>query len=239
MVDIVDENINVLYKLLQKQSDGFDTSNQQSQIVQKMISQGSENLLLDLLVNRRILKKEQPAYLDGIIFEALGKSTNQYTINKLNGYFCDGLIDLNSFLKLDYQPLQELLMNQNFKEADKLTQIQLCQLAGLDVNQRKWLYFTDISNVPADDLFTVDMLWRLYSRGKFGFSVQRKIWLSNNCNWEKLWNGIGWKKEGMHCRYPDDFMWTIEAPKGHLPLFNQLRGVQVLSAVFNHIAWTS
>nr|YP_010952330.1 conserved hypothetical plastid protein [Gloiopeltis furcata]WMP13999.1 conserved hypothetical plastid protein [Gloiopeltis furcata] len=141
---------------------------------------------------------------------------------------------------MDYKPLQKLLISKHYRQADRLTQIYLCQLAGLDEDsKRNWLYFTDIQSLPSEDLATIDMLWRLYSRNKFGFSRQRKIWLSNNCNWEKLWSRIGWKNEGVACRYPDEFMWSIDAPQGHLPLFNQLRGVQVLSALFDHTVWNS
>ena len=77
----------------------------------------------------------------------------------------------------------------------------------------------------------------MYSRGKFGFSIQRKIWLTHQCKWNLFWQTIGWTKQDIPCRYPTEFIWTIDAPKGHLPLFNQLRGVQVLSALFNHIVW--
>ena len=239
MADIVDENIKVLYRLLQGRLDDVDALNQQLSIVQKMTDEGSEVLLLDLLINRRIFREEPLAYLDGIIFQSLRYSSNQYIVNKLNSYFSDGLIHLKPSLKIDYQPLQDLLILQDFKQANKLMHTYLCQLAGLDANQRTWLYFTDISVLPVEDLRTLDMLWCVYSHGKFGFSVQRKIWLSNDCNWEKLWYKIGWKNNGIPCRYPDDFIWTLDAPRGHLPLFNQLRGVRVLSALFNHVIWVS
>nr|QJH88206.1 Ycf53 [Pterocladia lucida] len=222
---------------MQLESNDFDSNNRQLELIEQIVKQDSEDLLLDVLIDRCILKKKLPTSLDGIIFEILRKSSNQNTINKLNSYFCDGLVELQSYLKLDFQPLQKLLISQNFKEADALTQVQLCQLAGLDSSDRKWLYFTDIAILPLEDLCTLDILWSIYSRGKFGLSVQRKIWLSNNCDWEKLWNKIGWENNGIPLRYPHDFTWSINAPRGHLPLFNQLRGVRVLSALFNHTMW--
>ncbi|MGB0562323.1 MAG: GUN4 domain-containing protein, partial [Spirulinaceae cyanobacterium] len=32
--------------------------------------------------------------------------------------------------------------------------------------------------------------------------------------------------------------WDLTAPKGHLPLSNQLRGVRTFEAILNHPAWT-
>nr|YP_010502356.1 Ycf53 [Grateloupia turuturu]UXC96769.1 Ycf53 [Grateloupia turuturu] len=200
--------------------------------------EGGQRALLKLLVHRLIEKQTEISYLDGIIFETLRLTEISYIKEELDKFFDEGLIKLDTNLNYDYQPLQKLLISQEFLEADKLTQVLLCKLAGLNENnKRNWLYFTDISLLPPKDLYIIDKLWRIYSRGKFGFSIQRQIWLTNNCNWEKLWKKIGWKNQGTPCRYPNEFIWDTSAPSGHLPLFNQLRGVQVLSALFQHIVW--
>uniref|UniRef100_UPI003002AF03 Ycf53 n=1 Tax=Anunuuluaehu liula TaxID=3049639 RepID=UPI003002AF03 len=197
-----------------------------------------EEALMELLIKRRIIQNLDFSSLDSILFEILYTSTSEKVQQTLQSYFFNGIVELKTSLKIDHQPLQNLLMVQNYKEADRLTQIQLCKLAGLDrYSKRDWLYFTDIPLLPSDDLFTIDLLWRMYSRDKFGFSRQRQIWLTNSSDWEKFWFQIGWTTQGVARRYPDEFMWDINAPQGHLPLFNQLRGVQVLSALFDHIAW--
>ena len=238
MTSIENKNRKILYELMDNQYKNLYSANKNWQIVKKIADEGSEDILVDLLVQKCIINKESPTNLDGIIFEILRSTKKKSIISKLDNYFQDGLIQLSSSLKINYQPLQRLLMLQSFQEADKLTQVCLCQLVGLkEDNKRNWLYFTDVSMLPAEDLYAIDMLWRLYSRGKFGFSIQRKIWQSNNYDWEKLWDQIGWKDKGLPRRYPNDFVWNIEAPEGHLPLFNQLRGVQVLSALFTHSMW--
>lgn len=215
------------------------STNQQLLLVDQIRKEvGGENILLDLLINRCVLKSVEPSYLDSIIFEFLFCSNNKSIQQKLKNYFPNGLINLTFDLIQKYQPLQNLLMTHQYKEADVLTQSQLCSLAGLETKKgRTWLYFTDVSLLPSDDLIVIDKLWCIYSRYKFGFSKQREIWISNNCNWEKFWSKIGWKNKGIVCRYPDGFLWNINAPSGHLPLFNQLRGVQVLTALFNHPVW--
>nr|YP_010986273.1 hypothetical protein UYL67_pgp147 [Pachymeniopsis lanceolata]WOL37191.1 hypothetical protein [Pachymeniopsis lanceolata] len=216
------------------------STKEQIQITKEIVKEGKvgQQALLKLLIYRRIEQKIKISYLDGIIFEAL-QSTNILSIKEqLDKFFDQGLIILGTDLKYNYQPLQQLLISQKFQEADRLTQAMLCKLAGLNENnKRNWLYFTDISLIPCKDLYTIDILWKIYSQGKFGFSIQRQIWLANNCDWEKLWHKIGWKNKETPCRYPNEFIWNISAPNGHLPLFNQLRGVQVLSALFQHIVW--
>nr|UAD87731.1 hypothetical protein [Gracilaria textorii] len=218
----------------------FDRT-QQVKIIEQIMQSGKvgQEALLNLLVNRCIIQKQNVEILDGLIFEFLYFYSIDDIKTRLSSYFSFGLIDLKSSLQLNYQPLQDLLINHSFQQADKLTQSYLCSLANLGRKcSRNWLYFTDVFSLPPEDLYILDKLWRVYSRNKFGFSIQRKIWLSINCNWEKLWVYIGWKKNGIPLRYPGEFIWNIDAPDGHLPLFNQLRGVQVIAALFNHSLWS-
>lgn len=153
--------------------------------------------------------------------------------------FPTGVVPLRSERSLDYQPLQQLLARQQFQAADQLTLELLCQLAGPTAIRRKWLYFTEVDSFPIPDLQTINQLWWVHSEGKFGFSVQRQLWLAVGQNWEALWPKIGWKSGNKWTRYPQEFTWDLSAPKGHLPLSNQLRGVQVLNALLLHPAWTA
>ena len=150
-----------------------------------------------------------------------------------------GIVLLNSERNIDYTQLLELLKGQDFQQADRMTLEKLCELAGVEAVQRKWLYFTEVENFPLADLQTIDRLWLTHSQGKFGFSVQREIWLSLGKNWEKLWPKIGWKTGNNWTRYPNEFTWDLTAPRGHLPLTNQLRGVRVMASLLSHPAWSS
>lgn len=216
------------------------TISQVIKIINNLYNQGDEGeeKLLNFLINRIIIQKKKIIIADGIIFKSLYKTKNKNIAQKLQQYFKNGIIHLKQDSKINYQHLQNLLIENKFQEADKITQQYLCNLAGLDsTNKRQWLYFTDIPLIPSEDLLIIDLLWKIYSQGKFGFSVQRKIWLTNSCKWTTLWKQIGWTNKGIPCRYPEEFIWTLDAPSGHLPLFNQLRGIQVLSSLFEHIAW--
>nr|QCI04023.1 hypothetical protein [Antithamnionella ternifolia] len=210
------------------------------QLITKLCSKNEygEQQLLNLLIHRRIFKQKKIAIVDSLIFEKLSETKYINIKTKFTQYFGQGIIKLENNLKIDYQPLQDLLITKQFQEADKLTQQYLCELAGLNkLNTRTWLYFTDISTIPSEDLLYIDILWKTYSQEKFGFSIQRNIWLNNNSNWTIFWQKIGWTIQDIPCRYPNEFIWDTNAPKGHLPLFNQLRGIQVLSALFEHNAW--
>ncbi|MDX1976749.1 MAG: GUN4 domain-containing protein [Pseudanabaenaceae cyanobacterium bins.68] len=136
-----------------------------------------------------------------------------------------------------FAPLQDLLLRQEFEAADRLTSKMLCQLASPDAAARGWIYFSEVAAITSDDLRLIDHLWQIYSESKFGFSLQRRLWLGLGKNWESLWLQIGWKQNGSFTRYPQGFCWNLTAPKGHLPLSNQIRGNKTIEAIFNHPAW--
>ncbi|WP_017325572.1 GUN4 domain-containing protein [Synechococcus sp. PCC 7336] len=148
-------------------------------------------------------------------------------------------VPLQSERGLDYSQLQQLLAAGEFEQADRLTVQLLCKLAGPATEKRKWLYFSDVAMLPTTDLRTIDALWRAYSSDRFGYSVQRQIWKNLDRNWDRFWPEIGWKQDNHWTRYPGEFTWDTSAPKGHLPLTNQLRGVRVMSELLEHPAWKS
>jgi hypothetical protein len=179
-----------------------------------------------------------PDPLSGSIYQAL------YHSNNLNNQaflqergLGNGIIELRSENQIDYQPLQQLLIEQDFQAADSLTRQKLWELAGEAALKRKWLYFTEVKNMANSDLHTIDQLWWVYSQGQFGFSVQRQIWLAVGQDFSKLWTKIGWKSDSGWTKYPNEFTWDLSAPKGHLPLSNQLRGVRVIASIFEHPVW--
>ncbi len=73
---------------------------------------------------------------------------------------------------------------------------------------------------------SIDQLWVKYSDGKFGFSVQKRIYQSlggtkeyNWEIWEKFGNKVGWRKGIVRQRwlYDKDITFDKKAPEGHLP----------------------
>jgi GUN4-like/ARM-like repeat domain, GUN4-N terminal len=180
-----------------------------------------------------------PTVVQGKAYQLLYDSPLAIGTDFLSQEFPTGIVPLKSEAGVDYQELQRLLANREWQAADKLTNLKLCELAGPIALQRQWLYFTDVQSMPILDLQTIDRLWYVHSEGQFGFAVQRSLWLAAKQDWEKLWPKIGWKDGNNWTRYPGSFTWSLSAPPGHLPLFNQLRGVRTIAALMNHPIWQS
>ena len=169
----------------------------------------------------------------GFILQLIHKNDENFIRNNLD---CDDLSWFNapSQFGFDYSPLQQYLLNESFEEADRFTSAKLRELAGEKAVERGYVYFSEVESIPSIDLSTLNKLWIVYSRGKFGFTVQAKILDSLGGRYDKLWPRIGWKKDGVWTRYPKAFNWSIQAPDGHMPLVNQLRGVRLMDSLLNH-----
>nr|YP_009541645.1 hypothetical protein [Synarthrophyton chejuense]AYR05654.1 hypothetical protein [Synarthrophyton chejuense] len=240
MTDQLKNNLSILRKIANLEDNL--SINKQNELIKKIVNYNKPGLfaLLELLIERKVKKTTNISCIDGTIFKYLYLSKNNIIQKRINQYFQEGVVKLESSNNINYTDLNQSLIANNFQKANQLTQKCLRELAGLkSPNDRQWLYFTDILNIPTKDLQTIDKLWKIYSEGQFGFSIQRNIWLYNDQNWEKLWHRIGWKINNTTVRYPNEFVWDKTAPTGHLPLFNQLRGVQVISALFKHPAWNT
>jgi hypothetical protein len=215
-----------------------ESERNQLQLIQPIADTGDAGyqILMDALLERR---SKGIGMVEGKMYQALAKAGRPQINRYFKTHWPNGLLPLTSERNIDYSPIQELLAVQDFEEADRVTLQKMCELAGPTAVQRKWLYFTEVENFPIVDLLTLDALWRIYSEGKFGFSVQRDLWLGVGKNWDKLWPKIAWKNGNTWTRYPKEFIWDLSAPPGHLPLSNQLRGVRVMASLLSHPAWTT
>ncbi|CAI7774115.1 unnamed protein product [Closterium sp. NIES-53] len=139
---------------------------------------------------------------------------------------------------VSYDHLQDKLAAGQWEEADNETRRLVCVLAGEAAAKRKWVYFTEVQNIPDKDLLTIDRLWRAYSKDRFGFSVQRKMWRAMSRQWKPLFLQIGWTygPNSTYKKFPMEFSWELDAPVGHLPLTNALRGTQLIEKLFTHPA---
>jgi hypothetical protein len=164
----------------------------------------------------QILKKYKPDFFENTLFN-----------NWFNTY---------SDIDINYEELQLMLVEQKFEEADRLTSSYLRKLAGKLAEKRGYVFYSEVNNMSGKDLQTIDRLWNIYSTGRFGFSIQAKILKSVGKKYELLWSKIGWKKEGLWTRYPTSFCWSLDAPDGHMPLINQLRGVRLMDSILRHPA---
>jgi len=133
----------------------------------------------------------------------------------------------------DYTRLRDLLEAGNWKEADQETTAILLKARGKKVENTN----TNIAVILIDDIFlspvlhSIDALWVEYSKGHFGFSVQKRIWLEVggevNYNTERLLaDRVGWRIQSKWLYY-SNLTFSLNAPQGHLPtteLSEQLLG---------------
>ena len=123
---------------------------------------------------------------------------------------------------MDYRKLRDYLAQGKWKEADEET--KRVMLAVVKREKVGWLDEGSIDNFPCADLRTIDQLWVKYSGGKFGFSVQKRIYQGFGGTrkydreiWEKFGDKVGWRKGGDWLHYTD-ITFDKKAPEGHLPV---------------------
>ncbi len=129
---------------------------------------------------------------------------------------------LNSESGIDYTELRNFLAGGQWKEADQETIAIMLRIG--DREAKDWLREEDIENFPGTDLHTIDQLWVKYSKGRFGFSIQKEIWESfggtKNAHYKIYCNTcdqIGWRDLNGSWLYYSDLNFNITAPIGHLP----------------------
>jgi uncharacterized caspase-like protein len=144
--------------------------------------------------------------------------------------------DLRSERGVDYTKLRDLLASGQWKEADQETLAVMLKAANRE--QEGYLQIESIEKFPCTDLLTIDQLWVKYSNGRFGFSVQKRIWESVGgkpgesdyeiykkfgdrvgwLKWENKWLGLKFSEQWQSY---DDIICDLNAPLGifqqHLP----------------------
>ncbi|MTJ34213.1 serine/threonine-protein kinase [Dolichospermum sp. UHCC 0260] len=130
-------------------------------------------------------------------------------------------VQLKSSCGMDYRELRDYLAQGKWKEADAETARVMLAVAKRE--EEGWLNDEHINNFSCEDLRTIDQLWVKYSDGRFGFSVQKRIYQSlggtrgyNSDIWEKFGDKVGWRK-GDRWLYYTDITFDKKAPEGHLP----------------------
>ncbi|MBD2096954.1 GUN4 domain-containing protein [Trichocoleus sp. FACHB-591] len=162
--------------------------------------------------------------------------------------------DLSSEIGIDYTRLRDLLKAGDWSGADLATYLIMTRAMSekvfdldlaathlrigaiseedLPLNLRDLWYLEPLS-FPCADLKTIDRLWTKYSNGRFGFSVQKKIYLEwggkpycslysdDEVWWHQFCDRVGWRKNNEWVEYYYFCFDSAKAPTGHLPiLFN-------------------
>jgi eukaryotic-like serine/threonine-protein kinase len=169
----------------------------------------SEQLNLAIIEGMRLEANERPRSMEAWLNLLVNQTTSD---------------DLNSEVGVDYTKLRDYLAAGNWEDADNETYLVMLQAVGR--KEGDYIRSEELLNFPCKDLHTIDRLWVKYSNGRFGFSVQKKIYLSVSGKLDHWYDGEAWEKFGDRVGWRINSNW-IEAyevtfdtlvPVGHLPV---------------------
>ncbi|MBR8839943.1 MAG: GUN4 domain-containing protein [Stigonema ocellatum SAG 48.90 = DSM 106950] len=155
----------------------------------------------------------------------------------------DNFIVVADFYK--YKKLRDLLTQGDFREADWET-IRVIQAIAGEPNVES-ITPEDMRQFPCDELRVIDSLWRTYSKGRFGFSVQMQIYQSVGGSLETtiaqdtkfiehFGEQVGWRVDNKWLKC-DDLDYTLAAPIGCHPSrwWNSSFGSKMTNYFFNRL----
>jgi GUN4-like len=129
----------------------------------------------------------------------------------------------SSIQPVNYELLKGYLTNREFIKADEETSRILLQIASNLLNS--YNNPVSASKIDCSVYQNIDQLWKNYSKApsgesKFGFSVQRRIWIIEGSN-DKFGERVGWRKNNDWLTYEalnnDTAKNLGEVPAGYLP----------------------
>ncbi|WP_413176290.1 GUN4 domain-containing protein [Anabaena azotica] len=130
---------------------------------------------------------------------------------------------------VDLTKLEELLQARDWAGANDETYRVMIQILNRKTGDE--ISKNDVLNFPCPDLRKIDRLWVEYSKERFGFSIQKKVYLSVGGKADNIYNGkalhdygtkVGWLVNGSwknYKAYPRDFELS-NTPEGNLPNIN-------------------
>jgi eukaryotic-like serine/threonine-protein kinase len=190
--------------------------------------------------NSRISDRVNDAIVKGMAFEPQERpQTVREWLELINPTAKLQTDHLESSVGMDYTQLRDLLKAGEWKQADEETERVMLAVCGRE--KQGWLDVEHIDNFPCSDLRTIDQLWLKYSNGRFGFSVQKRIYQSlggtreyDSKIWEAFGDRVGWKKKEEWLYY-SDLTFDLTAPQGHLPLWQGGGIFYMLSGLFSRV----
>ncbi|MBD2330116.1 GUN4 domain-containing protein [Alkalinema sp. FACHB-956] len=131
-----------------------------------------------------------------------------------------------------YAKLEELLKAGEWEAADQETYRLMITDPSVGKEEGQWFEVEDLQNFSCEALLAIDKLWVDYSKGKFGFSVQKQIWqecgspMDYSEEWEDFGDRVGWRKKSDWLNYSHLKKNPLNSPEGELPAL-LWRGVSV------------
>ncbi|MEO1392668.1 MAG: GUN4 domain-containing protein [Cyanobacteria bacterium J06634_5] len=124
-----------------------------------------------------------------------------------------------------YADLSNYLKNRQWKEADDETYRLMITEVGKETGQI--FDREDLLNFPCEPLKVIDGLWVKHSNGKFGFSVQKKIYLECGGILDGKYYADAWNKLCFVSGWDSRINYDLNAPSGHIPFSYSRRTFQL------------
>lgn len=126
-----------------------------------------------------------------------------------------------------YFKLAYYLQQEEWRAADRETWKVMKQVG--DRGGKGYLDPGDFQEFPCEDLRVIDQLWVKYSNGKFGFSVQKRIYVEagnpldgqyHEKEWKEFCDRVGWRKDGDYVYRYEDLQASLQnSPAGEFPFW--------------------
>lgn len=150
-----------------------------------------------------------------IVASILGLYAVSPAIRCLFGSKLDCPANLETEVEADYSQLKTLLESKRFKEADRETARLMLWITNR--TKQGWIEPKGITTqqFPCKDILTIDALWLSNSNGKFGFSIQKRIWQEVRQT-EKFGDKVGWRENNKWLT-TEEINYDLRPPEGRLP----------------------
>ncbi|BDT15764.1 GUN4 domain-containing protein [Arthrospira platensis FACHB-439] len=223
----LESQVEAIASQLQSQSQAIASQLQsQSQAIAFQLPSQSQAIASQLPSQSQAIASQLPSQSQAIASQL--PSQSQAIASQLDESITEAVADITPIVSsssgFDYSQLDRLLKSGQWEAADEETTKMMCRVAGK--TSRRYLDDDDIKNFPGEDLRIIDGLWVKHSRGRFGFSVQKQIYI--NCGglpdgrypgdtiWERYCGEVGWRMNGSYISW-SDCTFSAAAPLGHLP----------------------
>ncbi|QNH60273.1 MAG: GUN4 domain-containing protein [Limnospira indica BM01] len=222
----LESQIEAIASQLQSQSSQIEAIASQLQSQNEAIASQSQSRLESQIEAIASQLQSQSSQIEAIASQL--QSQNEAIASQLES-ITEAVADtpIVSYSGFDYSQLNRLLKSGQWKAADEKTAKMMCRVAGK--THDGYLNYDDIKNFPCEDLRIIDGLWVKHSRGRFGFSVQKQIYI--NCGGkpdgsypkgddilERYADQVGWRV-GRSWILKSDCTFAAIAPCGHLPFW--------------------
>jgi hypothetical protein len=187
--------------------------------LQSQLSNG-KNLLQSALEEQKLLQATISEVVPTSVLQSKASASEQDEIDSIKDVY--------------YSKLRDLLAAGNWQEADQETKLIMLKVANIE--QQGKFESEHFHNFSCEYLHGIDKLWLKYSKGHFGFSVQKRTFakiggkpgIDDYKAYCRFGEEVGWLVKN-HWLCEDNLKFSLNAPCGHLPIapfFPLIRGIR-------------